>query len=304
MNESPAWQIKLSFLLLRLAARLPLGLLRAVGRGFGTLVWWGNAKRRHVTQVNLGIAFPDWTRAQVRACAKLHLQLMGVCLLDRVWLWFAPLPVVYGRIQSTGFEHLSTHSERAQPKLLLVPHMVGLEAAGPAWVAACLALSLPAPRFCTVFQAPSSPTQEAIFRVGRGRYTDTTQYTRAQGIRPIVKGMREGRAFYCLPDNDFGAKDALFIPWFGLPAATVTVIPRLSRLVNAQVYALRVQLSPTGYTVSASPAWAADILADDTLGCAHMNTLIEGWARATPAEYMFSHRRYKTRPEGAPSVYD
>jgi KDO2-lipid IV(A) lauroyltransferase len=279
-------------------------MLRAIGHLLGTTVYWLNKKRRHVTRVNLGIAFPHLSAAEKEALVKLHLRTLGIALLDRVWLWFAPLSVVYSRLSLTGFEHLpNTAQAPEQPTILLIPHFAGLEAAGPAWVAACLSKQLPRPTFTTIFQPQKTVWEDALFRRGRGRFADLTQFTRHDGIRPVIKAMRQGRNYYCLPDNDFGSKDAVFVPFFSVPTATITVLPKLSALLGAQVVTLLTRMTATGYSVEAMPAMQGmgqGTLEDD---CAAMNAAIESWIRTMPEQYLFSHRRYKTRPEGQASLY-
>lgn len=292
------------FATLSVLARLPMSWLRGAGWLLGTAAYYLNKKRRRVTRINLGIAFPNLNETEKEALVKLHLRTLGMALFDRVWLWFAPLPKVYARLKLTGFEHLpSTADTNTQPTILLIPHFAGLEAAGPAWVAHCLAKELPKPTFTTIFQPQKTAWEDALFRRGRGRFADLTQFTRHDGIRPVIKAMRQGRNYYCLPDNDFGAKDALFVPFFGVDAATLTVLPKLSALMGAQVLPLVTRMTPTGYSVEAlAPmiGMGQGSLEDD---CRAMNAAIEGWVRTMPEQYLFSHRRYKTRPAGQPSLY-
>jgi Kdo2-lipid IVA lauroyltransferase/acyltransferase len=296
--------MKLVYFLLSVLARLPMRWLRAVGWLLGTVVYVVNRKRRTVTRANLRIAFPELTDMQREALVKKHLRTLGMALLDRVWMWFAPLDVVYSRITLMGFEHLpSTKTESPSPAILLIPHFAGLEAAGPAWVAACLQRGLPTPIFTTIFQPQRTAWEDALFRRGRGRFADLTQFTRHDGIRPVIKAMRQGRNYYCLPDNDFGAKDAVFVPFFGVTAATITVLPKLSSLMKAPVIPLVARMTEQGYSVEAMPAIQG--MGEGTLeaDCAAMNTAIEVWVRTMPEQYLFSHRRYKTRPLGEASVY-
>ena len=293
-----------SFPILSLLARLPLPVLRDAGWLLGTAAWWVNRKRRHVTQTNVRIAFPSWTADTVRAVARRHIQLMGVSLLDRLWIWLAPLDkTVYPRLVLNGFEYLPDTSHNNQAVILLVPHFLGIECVAPAWVAACAARGLPPPRFTNVFRAPESAWQRALFRAGRGRFTDTHQFEREAGIRPIIKDLRAGYVFHCSPDSDHGAKDALFTPFFGLDAATVTVVPRLARMLGAIVVPARTTITATGYQIDIEPAWTPEMIETDAAGCAAMNAMIERWAADAPEQYLFSHRRYKTRPEGAARVY-
>jgi Kdo2-lipid IVA lauroyltransferase/acyltransferase len=297
-----------AYWLLSVLARLPLPVLRGAGGLLGLAVYALNTKRRTVTRVNLGIAFPELNASEKEALVRLHLRTLGVALLDRVWLWFAPLHVVYARLQFSGFEHLpstlpTTTQAQVQPTILLIPHFAGLEAAGPAWVAACLAKGLPSPTFTTIFQPQRTAWEDALFRRGRGRFANLTQFTRHDGIRPVIKAMRQGRNYYCLPDNDFGAKDAVFVPFFGVPAATITVLPKLSALLGAQVVPLLTRMTAQGYSVQALPAMQGMGKGALEADCASMNAAIEAWARSMPEQYLFSHRRYKTRPQGEASVY-
>ncbi len=299
---------------LSLLARLPMRCLRGAGWLLGSVAYYANRKRRTVTRTNLGIAFPALSARAREHLVKQHLRTLGMALLDRVWLWFAPLPLVYSRLSLRGFEHLPTTptpSDAADasddaaptPAILLIPHFAGLEAAGPAWVAACLQRSLPAPTFTTIFQPQRTAWEDALFRRGRGRYADLTQYTRHDGIRPVIKAMRQGRNYYCLPDNDFGAKDAVFVPFFGIAAATITVLPKLSAMMKAPVIPLIARMTAQGYSIEAMPPMIG--MGHGTLeaDCAAMNAAIEGWVRAMPEQYLFSHRRYKTRPVGEASIY-
>jgi Kdo2-lipid IVA lauroyltransferase/acyltransferase len=296
--------MKVVYFLLSLFARLPMRWLRAVGCLLGTVVYYTNRKRRTVTRINLRIAFPELIDAQREALVKKHLRTLGMALLDRVWLWFAPLHTVQTRLSITGFEHLLPMSmPNASPVILLIPHFAGLESAGPAWVAECARRGLKSPAFTTIFQPQRTAWEDALFRKGRGRFGDLTQFTRSDGIRPVIKAMRQGRNYYCLPDNDFGAKDAVFVPFFGVTAATITVLPKLSSLMKVPVIPLVTRMTAQGYSVEAMPTMQG--MGEGTLetDCAAMNAAIEGWVRTMPEQYLFSHRRYKTRPPGKASVY-
>jgi Kdo2-lipid IVA lauroyltransferase/acyltransferase len=296
--------VRLTFFLLYLLARLPLSWLRAAGALVGKIAYLSNKKRRHVSRTNLGIAFPELNAKQLEALVKLHLRTLGIALLDRVWLWFAPLPVVYSRLELHGFENLpSTLQGSNQPTLLFVPHFVGLEAAGPAWQAACHARGLPHPKLSIVFQEPRSATEQALYLAGRGRFASLKQFTRQQGIRPVLKSLKEGWRFHCSPDQDFGAKDSVFVDFFGKKAATLTVLPKLSALLGAQVVPLLSRMTPQGYHIQALPAIQGMGQVALDADCRAMNAALEGWIRSMPEQYMFSHRRYKTQTKGEKAIY-
>jgi Kdo2-lipid IVA lauroyltransferase/acyltransferase len=297
--------VRALYFILTMLARLPLSWLRAAGWLVGSVAYLINKKRRSITRINLGIAFPALSPIALETLVKLHMRTLGVALLDRVWLWFAPLPLVYSRLSLHGFEHLpSTVTVDAQPTLLYVPHFVGMEAAGPAWQAACHANQLPFPKLSIVFQKPRSQFEQAIYQAGRGRFASLKQFTRQQGIRPVLKSLNEGWTFHCSPDQDFGGKDAIFVDFFGLPAATLTVLPKLSLMLNAEVVPLVARMTHQGYRIEVLPAMpniGHGSLASD---CRQLNAELEAWIKTMPEQYLFSHRRYKTRPANESSVYD
>lgn len=292
-----------TFYSLTLLARLPLCCLRSLGKTIGVLAYLFSRKRRHITYTNLHIAFPELDERALNRLVKQHLQAMGISLTDRIWLWFAPLNTVYKRITLVGQEHIPIQTSNTTPTILLMPHFVGLDAAMPALDLVALTDKRPTLKLTVIFQPQKSRWEDTLFRHGRGRFTDITQFTRRDGIRPIIKAMKSGRYYCCLPDNDFGAKDAIFVPFFGKPAATLTVLPRLNKLMNAQIVPVNSQISPTGYRVEFFPAWTGlEALSDEEV-CHKMNRWIESQVKPNPAEYLFSHRRYKTRPAGEPAVY-
>jgi Kdo2-lipid IVA lauroyltransferase/acyltransferase len=301
---------RISTVLIRVLAHTPLRGLRALGWLLGSVAYFLHKKRRHITRCNLAIALPHLSETANIALAKKHLRHMGMALVDRIWLWFSPLEVVNRRISLTGFEHLpSTVMHAGIPSkgvILLVPHFIGLEAAGPAWVSECQKRGLPEPTFVSIFQSQTTVWQDALYRHGRGRFANILQFVRQEGIRPAIKGMRQGRHFYCLPDNDHGEKDSLFIPFFGVPAATLTVLPKLSALLNTTIVPLIATMTPAGYQIEAHEPWPVmgnnpdDLESELTL----INAAIERWILTMPEQYLFSHRRYKTRPKDQPSVYE
>lgn len=311
VHHSFKQQYRFSYILLTMAAYIPLKGLRGLGWILGTWAFYFNKKRRHITACNIRIMFPELTKKAQIALIKKHLQYMGMSLLDRIWLWFAPLSTINKRIKLIGFEylpntnHIKIDNLNTSGVILLVPHFIGLEAAGPAWVFECQKRGLPIPQFITIFQAQKKYWQTALYQHGRGRFADILQFIRQEGIRPVIKGMRNGRHFYCLPDNDHGKKDSVFVPFFGLQAATLTVLPKLSHIMQAPIIPLIARMTPHGYTVQAHPPWS--VMGGDpnhlVSELTRVNQAIEDWIRLMPEQYLLSHRRYKTRPDGQNSPY-
>ncbi len=140
-------------------------------------------------------------------------------------------------------------------------------------------------------------------RRGRERFPGGVVLSRQQGVRAAVRLVRDGVPFYYLPDMDLGARDAVFVPFFGVPAATVTATARLVQLTGAVVVPFVTRMTPDGYVGRFYPPWP-DYPGDDVEAATRrMNAFIEDRVREMPEQYLWSHKRFKTRPDGAPGPY-
>ncbi len=183
------------------------------------------------------------------------------------------------------------------PTILLCPHFVSLDVAG---VAVMLETSL-----CSIYTRQQSRVFDEALKKGRSRFRPVTIVPRADGIKPIIRAMRSGLPFFMLPDMDFGAKDAEFVPFFGIPAATLTAPARITAATGAQVIPVVASYLPDyqGWKVTFYPAWEnypGDDIAEATR---RMNAFIEARVLEHPTEYFWAHKRFKTRPPGTSSVY-
>jgi KDO2-lipid IV(A) lauroyltransferase len=129
--------------------------------------------------------------------------------------------------------------------------------------------------------------------------------SRQEGLKPVIKAMKQGLPFYYLPDMDFGARDAEFVPFFGVRAATVTALPRLARLTGAIVIPVITRQLPggQGYVTHLYPAWENFPSSDGYTDTLRMNQFIEARAKEMPEQYFWLHKRFKTRPPGERSFY-
>jgi Kdo2-lipid IVA lauroyltransferase/acyltransferase len=282
--------------LLRVLSWLPLPLLRALGTLLGTLVYVASARRRRITRTNLRLALASQAKAhrlKLESLTWLHCVRLAQSLLDRAWMWKARERTVRERIKVDGLANIP----KDKPVILLVPHLVGLDAA----LCASLLAGL---RITGFYQPQRNLKYDKIIVDGRVRFGDLRAYPRQDGIRKVLVDMRhEKRLFYCLPDMDFGPKDSVFVPLFGEPAATLTVLPKMAKLTGAVVVPLIARMSLSGYRITVELPWSGMADMEIEEGCRRMNAAIEGWAMAAGAEYLWSHRRYKTRPPGERVLY-
>lgn len=272
---------------------LPLRWLRALGAGLGRLLYRFGRERRGVVLTNLRLCFPELGEAEREALARRHFVAFAQSALDRSLSWWAPQDRLERIIRIRGIEHLTERGDR--PTIMLCPHFVGLDAG-----ATRISMYLTA---CSVFSQQKNPVFNRLLYHGRTRFNPALLLSRKEGMRKIVKSMKDGYPFYYLPDMDFGRKESIFVPFFGVPAATIPALSRLVRLTGAQVVPCIARMVPDGYEVEVMPPWdnfPGDSVEADT---EFMNRFIENQVLRMPEQYYWVHRRFKTRPPGEQKVY-
>lgn len=272
---------------------LPLPALRALGAGLGRLFLLFGRERRNVALTNLKLCFPDLSTAQREALVRRHVVAFAQAALDRVLLWWAPRQRLEGMIQVCGAQHLLPADGR--PVILLAPHFVGLDAA-----ASRVSMLV---HGCSMYSRQKNRVFDRLMYEGRRRFSDTILFSRQEGLRQIVRAMKDGHPFYYLPDMDFGRKDSIFVPFFGVQAATIPALSRLVRLTRAHVVPCIVRMTAAGYEVELQTPWdnfPGESVEADT---AAMNRFIESQVLRMPEQYFWLHKRFKTRPPGEQRFY-
>ena len=275
---------------------LPLSVLGRFGEAVGSLLFLVLGKRRHITLTNLRLCMPELDEKQRRGIAQRHFRAYARSIVERSILWWAPEARVRSLIRVEG--SVPQAAMEAGPTILLCPHFVCLDVAG-------VAVMLESP-LCSIYTAQRNPVFDGALRRGRTRFRPIELVSRAAGIKPIIRAMRRRLPYFMLPDLDFGARDALFAPFFGVPAATLTAPARIAAATGAKVIPVVATFLPgyRGWRVRFYPAWD-DYPGDDlALSARRMNAFIEERVREAPGEYFWAHRRFKTRPPGVPDVYD
>ena len=285
----------LGILFMRAIAPLPLPWLRALGYVLGlvlhALVW----SRRRVVDVNLRLCFPHWNEAQRRKVARDTFVHVAQSFIDRAWLWHADPEVVRRRVVLTGaVRELAGNA----PTIVFAPHFVGLDAGVTG-----LTQQLPR-RFIGIYTRQSNPVVDAWVLKGRHRFgIDPRPMSRNEGVREIISALRDGDIMYLLPDMNFGPEESIFVPFYGVPAATVPSLSRFARLGRAKVVPVITRMRRGGYEVRVHEAWAGFPSGDAEADTALMNTRLEGYIDEMPSQYYWVHKRFKTRPPGEPTVY-
>jgi KDO2-lipid IV(A) lauroyltransferase len=274
----------------------PRPLLRAVAWLVGNLAFATARHRRHVALTNLRLCFPQWDESRRRVVVRRHMVLYARAFLERFEIWFGDAQRLRRQVRIVDMEHLVAHDGR--PVILLAPHFVGLDAGG-------VRFQLER-RFASVFAHQSNSMLDEWTLRGRSRFNDPLIISRQQGMTSIARCLKRGVPIYFLPDMDLGPRDAVLAPFFGVPAATVTSVVRLSRMMDAVVVPLVTRMTDEGYEARFYPGWThASDGGEESLveGVTRMNRFIEQRILEMPEQYLWTHRRFKTRPPGEPSVY-
>jgi Kdo2-lipid IVA lauroyltransferase/acyltransferase len=279
---------------MRLIAPLPLAWVRGLGRVLGLVLYMLVWPRRKVVDVNLRLCFPQWTPAQRRRATREVFVHVAQSFLDRAWLWHADPEVVRRRLRLTG---AVGELAGTSPTILFAPHFVGLDAGVTA-----VTQQLPR-RFLGIYTKQSNPVVDAWVLKGRHRFGDARPMSRAEGVRELVSALRAGDVMYLLPDMNFGPEESIFVPFYGVPAATVPSLSRFARLGRAKVVPLIARLTREGYEIHVGEAWAGFPSSDIEADTALMNRRLEAYIDQMPSQYYWVHKRFKTRPPGEAGVY-
>ena len=282
----PTW-IGLAFM--RALSWLPLPLIAVAGGVLGSLLYTLHAKRRHIVRVNIQRCFPQLSARQQQRIVRKHFRAFGQTLLDIGITWWASAARIKRLTRFRGREHYEKALHENKNIILLAPHFLGLEYGG-------IRLSIERP-MVTVFRHPVNKLLSVVMERVRSRF----QLRLVEHVKPLtalVKLTKKGVPLYYLPDQDAGRRQSVFAPFFGIPAATFVVLPRLAEMTDAVVIpCVTRQLSRgRGYEITFYPALknfpSGDAVADTT----RMNKEIEEAVREMPEQYFWLHKRFKTRP--------
>jgi Kdo2-lipid IVA lauroyltransferase/acyltransferase len=283
----------------KLLALLPMRFIAAISGPLATLGWWLAKSRRRVALTNLRFCFPEKTEAEREVIAREHFRAYMQAALEHGFLWNASgerirsYVTLHDEQQWTRF----CEGDAPRPVIWLCPHFIGLDACA-------IRISVDTSG-CSLYSEQSNADIDAMMLAGRTRFSQSKIIARTEGVKPIIRAMKSGLPFYYLPDMDFGLRDSVFVPFFGVNAATITGVSRLAKLTGAAVVPVIATQRPkgAGYDVRFYPAWDNFPSGDDTKDARQVNAFIEDRVRENTAQYLWTHKRFKTRPPGEASLY-
>jgi KDO2-lipid IV(A) lauroyltransferase len=287
--------VRFAVFLLWLIHFLPFRFIVAIGNGLGSVLYLLAIERRRVGMINLKLCFSQMNEDERRRLLHEHFRLFSRGVIERSILWWSSADRINRLIRVEGREYFE--ALKGQPVILLTPHFVGMDAGGQ-WIAqqtdtVCMYAN----------QKNAYLTQ--LFLTKRKRFGHQMLYSRQEGLRPIIKGLRQGMPFIYPPDQDQGVKDGAFISFFGVPAATMTSLSRIAKMTGAKVVPGITRLLPggAGYVLTFYPAWENYPTGDEVADARRMNEFIEQRVLEMPSQYFWLHKRFKTRPAGEPKFY-
>lgn len=289
------WPSRLGLALVRAVARLPPPWLDRLARLAGWLASGLLVMRRHVAARNIALCFPELDAEQRRQLLRDTLHDSGRMLIEFALAWFgsdARIAAIPCRI--TGLEHLQAARAQGRGVLLVGGHFSHLEL--------CARLVSQRIRISGMYRVMDDPVFEAAVLAARLHYAET-MFTKDE-LRATVKYLKRGGTVWYAPDQDMRGKESVFVPFFGEPASTITATHHLARLSGALVLPFFHRREADGsYSLRLEAPLADFPSADIDADTARVNRAIEAMVREAPAQYLWLHKRFKTRPAGSPPVY-
>lgn len=275
---------------------LPLPLLSLLGSGLGRLLYRVGRERRRVALTNLRLCMPELSERERDKLARKHFQAFARVMLEQSLLWWCSDARFLRLARIEGLEHW--HAARGGPVIWLASHFVGLEWGGMRLSELGVTAGL--------YSKQKNEFFDRVLLKGRNRFNNPELFSRQDGIRGVLRAVKRNVPFYYFPDMDYGARDALFVPFFGVPAATITGVSRLAKLSGAKILPVVTRQLPhgAGYVVKIYPAWENFPTEDVAADTQRVNDFIEARVREIPEQYLWTHKRFKTRPEGEAKFYD
>lgn len=290
------WPTWIALGLLRLGTLLPFGTQLALGRWLGRRLHRFAGRRRRIAETNLRLCFPEMDEPARRRLLLAHFESLGMGFMETALSWWGGAKRLKRLMRIEGMEHLEAAQARGRGVLLVAAHFTTLEIG-----ARLLALAVP---LHPMYRPHNNPLFEQI--QGRARTRQSAGAIRRDDIRATVRALKANQAVWYAPDQDFGPRQSVFVPFMGVNAATLTATGRLAKMSGAAVVPMTQErlADGSGYRVILEPPVEGLPSGDDQADARRQNAVFERWIRQRPADYLWVHRRFKTRPPGEPDFYE
>ncbi|WP_180170893.1 lauroyl acyltransferase [Acinetobacter sp. YH12027] len=290
------WGIWIGIVFLMILAILPWAIQYRLGQFLGSVAFNNLKSRRKTTIRNLEVCFPEWTAEQIEANARQVFIDQMIGIFETLNAWYSP-QWFKNRVQIEGLEHIQNAQAEGKGILLLGTHSTLLDAGGYL----CAQFFEPD----VVYRPQNNPLLDML--IVRCRATIYANQIDHDDMRGLIRNLKNAHAIWYSPDQDFGLKQGVMAPFFGTPAATVTAHRRLLKIAKAVAIPLYFyrdgDISSPQYHVLIEPALDNFPSNDEVSDAIRTNKIIENQLRIAPTQYMWFHRRFKTRPQGYDKIY-
>ena len=278
-----------------LVARLPLALLFPLGKQLGRLLFRCGGRRRRITETNLGLCFPDLGPSEVQALAGRVFEAVALGVLELCLVWLNPGRDLRRRVRVEGERLFQDALAQGRGLLLLGGHFAALDICAPAL---CSLGPVDA-----LYRRNRNPVWERLQVRGRRRCFNAV--LERKDVRGALRSLKAGRALWYAPDQDYGPKHSVFAPFFGIDAATIAAPARLAAANHTPVLMLTQHrdYAARTWTMRFAPPPPNFPSGDEREDAAAVNRAIEAAVREHPEQYLWLHRRFKTRPPGEEAFY-
>ncbi|MCE8024262.1 MULTISPECIES: LpxL/LpxP family Kdo(2)-lipid IV(A) lauroyl/palmitoleoyl acyltransferase [Halomonadaceae] len=288
----PAW---LAIGAMRVGAWLPWRLKLAIGRALGLLAWAAVPRRRHIVDTNLKLCFPELGDAERAKLVRETFEANGIGILETATGWCRDPKHLRHRVTYKGRHHLDAAYAKGKGVLVVGIHFSTLDLGG-----ALHSLYFPSD---VVYRPHNNPLFDRFMTRARSRIFG--EAIDRHDLRGVVRRIKAGHIVWYSPDQDFGRDVSVFAPLFGIEAATIRLTAKIARMTGAPVVPLMFHRNPDDrtYTIECHPALEDFPSGDEVRDARQVNAFIERAIGKHPEQYMWLHRRFKTRPEGEPELY-
>ena len=289
------WLLWLGIAFWWLISQLPYAALVALAKMLTSLLLRVGKSRRHIVETNLKLCFPELSETQREQLLRDNFFSMAMAIMETGMAWFWPHWRFKSIYSVEGMEHLEAQSDHGV--MLMAMHFTHLDLGG--------GMLNRDTNMCAMYRAHKNPVYDYVQRCGRERHRPNTLVIEREDIRGMLRLLKQKNNIWYAPDQDYGRKNSVFVPFFGVTAATVTATANFARLGKAKVVPFVQTRLPNnkGYKVTIYPAFENFPTGDEVVDASRVNHFVEDRIREQPEQYLWAHRRFKTRPEGEASVY-
>lgn len=268
-----------------------------MGRQLGRLFYIFAKRRRKIARCNIDLCFPELSAAERELMTRQVLMSVGIAFFETGMAWFWPASRLRGLYTIDGLEHLQNAEREGHGVLLMAFHFAHIDIG-----AKLLGFEH---SIDATYRPHNNPVYDYVQRHGRERHSEVGQAIPRDEIRAVIKALRAGRAIWYAPDQDYGRKHSIFVPLFGIPAATVTATSQLARMGRARVvgFTQTRRADGRGYHLQVYAPLQDFPSGDEVADTKVINEFVEARIREQPEQYLWVHRRFKTRPAGEPDLY-